>query len=66
MVRFRELLILDLRALGAHINPVGLTQIRLRFSLQDDGNGIANYLSLYSGEANMASRPALEIEYYVP
>lgn len=43
----------------------GLTQIRLRFKLDDNNNTIANYLSLYSGNA-AASRPQLVINYYTP
>jgi len=41
----------------------GLTQIRLRFSLDDNNNAIANYLKLYSGNAGAASRPQLIVEY---
>jgi alpha-tubulin suppressor-like RCC1 family protein len=44
----------------------GLTQIRLRFKLDDNNNAVANYLSLFSGNAPAASRPQLIIEYYVP
>ena len=44
----------------------GLTQIRLRFKLGDDNNAVANYLSLFSGNAGAASRPQLIIEYYIP
>jgi len=44
----------------------GLTQIRLRFKLDDNNNAIANYLSLYSGNAPAASQPQLVISYYVP
>jgi hypothetical protein len=44
----------------------GLTQIRLRFKLDDNNNTIANYLTLYSGNAPAASRPQLIITYYVP
>lgn len=44
----------------------GLTQIRLRFKLDDNNNAVANYLSLYSGNAGAANRPQLIIEYYVP
>lgn len=44
----------------------GLTQIRLRFKLDDNNNKIANYLSLYSGDAPTANRPQLIVEYYVP
>jgi hypothetical protein len=44
----------------------GLTQIRLRFKLGDNNNGLANYLNLYSGNAGTASSPRLIIEYYLP
>ncbi|MBI5932062.1 MAG: hypothetical protein HY867_00025 [Chloroflexi bacterium] len=44
----------------------GLTQIRLRFKLDDNNNAVANYLSLYSGNAGAASRPQLVIGYTVP
>jgi len=54
----------------AYINKLstksGLTQIRLRFKLDDNNNTIANYLSLYSGNATTANRPQLVIKYYVP
>jgi len=54
----------------AYINRLttngGLTQIRLRFKLDDNNNTIANYLSLFSGNAPAASRPQLIVEYYVP
>jgi beta-lactamase superfamily II metal-dependent hydrolase len=54
----------------AYINKTstnnGLTQIRLRFRLDDNNNTLANYLSLYSGNAPAASRPQLVITYYVP
>jgi hypothetical protein len=54
----------------AYINKLatgsGLTQIRLRFNLDDNNNAIANYLSLYSGNALAASRPQLVITYYAP
>ncbi|MBL1173365.1 MAG: hypothetical protein HND45_13375, partial [Chloroflexi bacterium] len=44
----------------------GLTQIRLRFKLDDNNNAVANYLSLYSGNAAVGARPQLIVEYYVP
>ena len=44
----------------------GLTQIRLRFKLDDNNNAIANYLSLYSGNAPAGSRPQLVITYSIP
>jgi hypothetical protein len=54
----------------AYINKLttgsGLTQIRLRFNLGDNNNAIANYLSLYSGNATAANRPQLVITYYAP
>lgn len=60
----------NLTSAKANINKLatgsGLTQIRLRFQLDDNNNAIANYLSLYSGNAGAASRPQLIIEYYVP
>ncbi|RJP48080.1 MAG: DNRLRE domain-containing protein [Anaerolineaceae bacterium] len=61
---------LNLTSAKAYVNKLatagGLTQIRLRFKLDDNNNAIANYLSLYSGNAGAASRPQLIIEYYVP
>lgn len=54
----------------AYINVLslnsGLTQIRLRFKLDDNNNGTANYLKLFSGNAPLTSRPQLIISYYVP
>jgi hypothetical protein len=44
----------------------GLTQIRLRFKLDDNNNGKANFLKLFSGNAPAASRPQLIVEYNVP
>jgi hypothetical protein len=48
-----------------YINTMGNTQIRLRFSLDDNNNGVANFLKLYSGNATTIDRPQLVIEYYV-
>ena len=60
----------NLTTAKAHINKTstasGLTQIRLRFKLDDNNNAVANYLNLYSGNASVASRPQLIIEYYIP
>lgn len=55
----------------AYVNKLatssGLTQLRLRFKLGDNGNAVANYISFFSGNATVASnRPKLIIEYYVP
>jgi hypothetical protein len=51
----------------AHINRIGLTQMRLRFQLDDDNNLAANWLAFFSGEAaTMQSRPSFEVIYYTP
>jgi hypothetical protein len=61
---------LNLTSARTYVNKLatagGLTQIRLRFKLDDNSNIVANYLSLYSGNVAAASRPQLIIEYYVP
>ena len=44
----------------------GLSQIRLRFKLDDNNDNLANLLRLYSGNAAAADRPQLIIRYYVP
>jgi CSLREA domain-containing protein len=46
--------------------PSALTQIRLYFQLDDNNNAVANYLSLYSGDAPAGSQPQLIIEYHLP
>lgn len=61
----------DISGGGAYVNKLaggsGLTQIRLRFKLDDNNNGVANYLKFYSGNYSTASyRPQLIVEYYVP
>ncbi len=50
------------------LNPLtALTQIRLRFKLDDNNNTTANYLSLYSGNTTVAAdRPQLVVTYTVP
>lgn len=49
------------------IESGGRTQIRLRLKLDDNNNLIANYFSLFSGNAVVAAdRPQLVITYYVP
>lgn len=61
---------INLTAARGNINTLatgaGLTQLRLRFNLDDDNNAIANYLSLYNNNAPAASRPQLILQYYVP
>jgi hypothetical protein len=48
------------------INKAGITQFRLRFSMDDNNDFGADYLKFYSGGARITSRPKLVIEYYVP
>jgi hypothetical protein len=61
---------MDLTSASLYINKLptlsGLTQIRLRFKLDDNNNAVANILSLYSGNAPAAYRPQLIITYYMP
>jgi hypothetical protein len=59
---------ITLTPLKANINKLvtngGLTQIRLRFKLDDNNNTIANQMIFYSGNAtNQADRPQLVIAY---
>jgi hypothetical protein len=44
----------------------GLTQIRLRFKVDDNNDAIANYISFYSGNAGSANRPVLTITFHAP
>ena len=48
------------------INNTGLTQFRLRFSLDDDNDFKTDLLRFYSGDASFALRPLLTIEYSLP
>ena len=61
---------LDLSGAKTSINKLtagsGLTQIRLRFKLDDNNDTRANYLSLFSGSAPTISQPQLIVQYYVP
>ncbi len=62
---------LDLTSAKAYVNKLatngGLTQIRLRFKLDDNNNAIANILNLVSGNSAVAAnRPTLIIEYTLP
>jgi len=49
-----------------YINKKGRTQLRLRFLLDDNNDNVADILKLYSGNAILANRPTLIIQYYVP
>ena len=61
---------IDLATAKAYVNKLatnsGLTQIRLRFKLDDNNDAVANYLSLSSSDAPAGSQPQLVISYYVP
>ena len=48
-----------------YISRSGITQIRLRFQIDDDDDMADDYLKFYSGDYDgMADRPRLVIEYY--
>jgi hypothetical protein len=62
---------IDLTSAKDSINTLatssGLTQIRLRFNLDDNNNAVSNYVKFYSGNySTTSSRPTLVIEYYLP
>jgi len=57
---------MDLSSGGSNINLLGNTQIRLRFTLDDNNNNAANYLSIYSGNSASAKVPQLIITYTSP
>jgi len=49
------------------VNRTGTTQFRLRFTLADNNNLIADYVRFCSGDAaTPAYRPQLVVQYYVP
>ncbi|MBL1171703.1 MAG: hypothetical protein HND45_04665 [Chloroflexi bacterium] len=50
-----------------YINLTGTTQFRLRFTTDDNNNGVADYMKFYSGDhGNVGVWPTFVIEYYVP
>jgi ELWxxDGT repeat protein len=49
------------------VNPVGATQLRLRFTLDDNDDRSADFLKFFSGDVvSVSSRPLLVVTYYVP
>lgn len=49
------------------VNKTGVSQFRLRFSMDDNNDRGADFLKIYSGNALLtADRPKLIINYYVP
>ena len=56
-----------LAAACKYINPVGVTQLRLRFLTDDNNDNGADILKFYSGNTGVIGlRPILVITYYVP
>jgi len=49
-----------------YINLGGLTQFRLRFAKDDNNDFGADFLKIFSGNADTSNDPQLVIEYYVP
>jgi hypothetical protein len=49
-----------------YMNRTGTTQFRLYFTTDDNNNNRNDFLKLYSGNADVANRPQLVIEYYLP
>ena len=50
-----------------YVNRYGITQFRLRFQLDDNDDRGYDYLKFYSGNSgNLADRPQLVVEYYLP
>ena len=50
----------------SRVNPLGMTQLRLRFKLDDNNDNGADYMKFYSGNAGASYRPQLIVEYYTP
>ncbi|HSO13400.1 MAG TPA: hypothetical protein VLT51_13570 [Anaerolineales bacterium] len=50
----------------AYINLTGTTQFRLRFAFDDNADMDADYVKFYSGDAAVADRPLLIVQYYIP
>ncbi len=48
------------------VNLTGSTQFRLRFALDDNNDLGADVISFYSGNAAVANRPVLIVDYTVP
>jgi len=49
-----------------YVNLTGKTQFRLRFQKDDNDDLSADYIKVFSGDASVASRPQLIVEYYMP
>ena len=52
---------------NAYINPIGVTQIRLGFQVDDNDDRDNDYVKFFSGNTNtLGDRPQLMVKYYVP
>jgi ELWxxDGT repeat protein len=50
-----------------YFNKTGVTQLRLRFSKDDNDDNGADFLRFYSADtANFTDYPVLEVQYYIP
>ncbi len=49
-----------------YLNLTGTTQLRLRFTLDDNNNRREDAVKFYSGDGTAANRPQLIIQYYIP
>jgi hypothetical protein len=58
--------ILDLDPAALRINPTGIIQFRLRYSLDDDNDQRMDYIKFYSGDADNANKPILVLRYSIP
>ncbi|MEJ5240230.1 MAG: hypothetical protein WHS87_03445 [Anaerolineales bacterium] len=56
----------DIASAAGYINRTGATQFRIYFNLDDNDDLGADLINFYSGNAVLANRPVLIIEYYVP
>jgi hypothetical protein len=48
------------------VNKAGVTQFRLRFTLDDNDDLAADLIRFFSGNAPAANRPKLIVQYYIP
>ena len=49
------------------VNLTGTTQLRLRLATDDNYDGVADYLSFYTGDTpTITDRPGRIVTYYVP
>jgi glucose/arabinose dehydrogenase len=49
-----------------HMNKIGITQFRLRFTIDDDNDAEADTLRIFSGDGEGNERPRLIVQYFIP